>query len=84
MVSHAARKTATRIALLLLAGTLAAGLAGCGRKGALEPHPDSPEARQRPAQNQPVTASSLAPNGGKRRTPPITPPKRPFVLDFLL
>ena len=63
-----------------LAVLLALGLAACGRYGPLEPPPD-PNAPPKPANSSPTTM-----NGGlsKPVIPPITPPKQPFFLDFLL
>jgi len=59
-----------------LAVALALGVAGCGRRGPLEPPPD-PSAVQKPAPSngEPET---------RKKVPPITPPKTPFVLDPLL
>lgn len=77
------------VALLMLAA-LAIGLAACGRKGPLEPHPDAPpEQRARPqadAGAQGSQQSSRPALGGSRRTlsTPIKPPDKPFVLDALL
>ena len=62
-----------RAALLAVAAALV--LAGCGRRGDLEP-PPSPNAVQTPANNhdfQPHRVSSK-----------ITPPKKAFILDPLL
>jgi predicted small lipoprotein YifL len=66
--------------LKTLAVLFALGLAGCGRYGPLEPPPD-PNAPLKPANSSPTNM-----NGGlsKPSIPPITPPKQPFFLDFLL
>ena len=66
--------------LKTLAALLALGLAACGRYGPLEPPPD-PNAPLKPANSSPTNM-----NGGlsKPSIPPITPPKQPFFLDFLL
>jgi predicted small lipoprotein YifL len=66
-----------RALIFALIGTLALGVAGCGRRGALEPPPD-PSAVQKPA-----SASNGEP-AARKPVPPITPPKTPFVLDPLL
>ena len=71
------RLTKTRAALPLLALAAALALAGCGRKGALEP----PGAAERQAVS-PATVFGTAP----RQAQPAEPerPKRPFFLDFLI
>jgi predicted small lipoprotein YifL len=64
---------------LLLAAVIlsAVALVGCGRYGPLEPPPD-PNAPKKPADaNNPASLS-------KPSIPPITAPKQPFFLDFLL
>jgi predicted small lipoprotein YifL len=63
--------------LLALAASLALLTAACGRYGALEPPPD-PNAPPKPANTQGL--GSVA----KPAIPPITAPKQPFFLDFLL
>jgi predicted small lipoprotein YifL len=55
---------------------MALSIAGCGRRGRLEPAPD-PNA---PPQSE-VTKSGLH---RRPRNPPITAPHAPFVLDPLL
>ena len=62
----------------------ALGLAGCGRIGPLEPPPDA-SAQAKPAMPKPndLSADTLNPQM-KPRIPPITPPDKPFFLDFLL
>jgi len=62
------------VALALIAAAL---LAGCGRKGALEPPPEAG------AVQQPQPADTLHPQV-RKPVPPITPPKEPFILDPLL
>ncbi len=62
-----------------LAVLLALCLAGCGKYGPLEPPPD-PNAPPKPATSNPNAMNVLA----KPSIPPITPPKQPFFLDFLL
>lgn len=59
----------------LLAAAAALVLAGCGRRGDLEPPPD-PNAVQTPANKH-----DLQPH---RTSQKITPPKKDFVLDPLL
>jgi len=64
-----------------LAMALALCLAACGKYGPLEPPPD-PNAPPKPANSNsnPANMNVLA----KPSIPPITPPKQPFFLDFLL
>jgi predicted small lipoprotein YifL len=62
-----------------LAALLALLLAGCGRYGPLEPPPD-PNAPPKPASSTPGNLNALS----HPAIPPITPPKQPFFLDFLL
>jgi predicted small lipoprotein YifL len=66
---------------------VALALSGCGRIGPLEPPPDaSTQATQaKPSMPKPndVNAETLNPQM-KPKIPPITPPNRPFFLDFLL
>jgi predicted small lipoprotein YifL len=70
---------AGRARLPALAALLALTLAACGRYGQLEPPPD-PNAPPKPASSTPGNVGSLA----KPSIPPITAPKQPFFLDFLL
>ena len=78
----------TRCAVLALA-IAALGLSGCGRRGNLEPSPDSGiSARQAREQNTgsekgAVTQQSLDGTGAPR-VRGVTPPKEPFILDPLL
>ncbi len=65
--------------LSALAALLALTLAACGRYGPLEPPPEA-NAPPKPASSTPGNLSSMA----KPSIPPITPPKQPFFLDFLL
>ncbi len=62
----------------------AIALAGCGRIGPLEPPPDA-TAQAKPEMPKPnnLSADTLNPQM-KPKIPPITPPNRPFFLDFLL
>lgn len=71
----------SRARLKALAALLALCLAGCGKYGPLEPPPD-PNAPPKPANtsSNPSQMNVLA----KPSIPPITPPKQPFFLDFLL
>ena len=67
-----------------LALLAAVALAGCGRIGPLEPAPDA-TAQARPDMPKPneVSGETLNPQM-KPKIAPITPPNRPFFLDFLL
>jgi predicted small lipoprotein YifL len=66
-------KLKPRAALLAVAAALV--LAGCGRRGDLEPPPD-PSAVQTPANNHDLQFH--------RTSQKITPPQKDFVLDPLL
>ncbi len=66
-------KLKPRAALLALAAALV--LAGCGRRGDLEPPPD-PRAVQTPSNNHNLDFN--------RTSQKITPPKQAFILDPLL
>jgi predicted small lipoprotein YifL len=55
---------------------IALGSVGCGRRGALEPPPD-PNAVVKP-DNDPSHPQV------HHKPKPVTPPKQPFFLDFLL
>jgi predicted small lipoprotein YifL len=74
--------------LRLVALGLPLALAACGKRGPLEPPPDSEEGRklssQRNQPQDPGQAGVPALKGARRRPPPITPPKQDFLLDFLL
>jgi predicted small lipoprotein YifL len=72
---------ASRARLKALAALLALCLAACGKYGPLEPPPD-PNAPPKPANANanPASLNVLS----KPSIPPITPPKQPFFLDFLL
>ena len=60
------------LALTLIAAVL---IAGCGRRGELEPPPDASAVK--PAEDP------LHPQA-RKPVAPITPPKQPFILDPLL
>ncbi len=63
---------------LVVLTLFALGLAGCGRRGALEPSPD-------PAVPAATAAgASLQPMEQRTKRVPITPPHEPFILDPLL
>ena len=68
-------RRAVPIALL---AALAFAAAGCGRAGPLEPPPDAT------AVAKPADTSSADDLQTRKKNPPITPPKTPFVLDPLL
>jgi predicted small lipoprotein YifL len=69
---------------LVLAVLAALALSACGRIGPLEPPPDA-TTQAKPAMPKPdqVSVDSMSPQT-KPKIPPITPPNRPFFLDFLL
>jgi predicted small lipoprotein YifL len=71
-----------RARLKTLAALLALGLSACGKYGPLEPPPD-PNAPPKPANSNPSGPSNMNVLA-KPSIPPITPPKQPFFLDFLL
>jgi predicted small lipoprotein YifL len=62
---------------LLGVGLLAATLAGCGRRGALEPPPD-------PSAKAAAAPDSLSPVARPPKRTLIKPPQDPFILDPLL
>jgi predicted small lipoprotein YifL len=69
---------------LALAVFAAVALAACGRIGPLEPPPDATAQAKPPMPKaNEVTAETLNPQM-KPKIPPITPPDKPFFLDFLL
>ena len=75
-----------RCAALALVVT-ALGLSGCGRRGNLEPAPDSGvTAKQVRAQTQEQQTETSSVDGTVNQRPPkgVTPPKQPFILDPLL
>ena len=76
MVRFSSSRGGRRAVSCALVFALALGVAGCGRRGALEPPPD-PNAVQKPAPSNGEPAAH-------KKVPPITPPKTPFVLDPLL
>ena len=73
-----------RLIAVSVAVVMFAGLAACGRKGPLEPHPAEKRAKA-PAGASDVGSKKLT-IGSRRKTlsSPITVPDRPFVLDRLL
>ena len=65
----------------LLIGLAALALAGCGRKGPLEPPPDPSAKVQEPvATDNPIGP----PKRAKKNRTPINVPKDPFILDPIL
>lgn len=74
--------------LRLLAVGLPLAVAACGKRGPLEPSPDSEEGRKLSAQRaqpqEPGQTGVPGLKGARRRPPPVTPPKQDFLLDFLL
>jgi predicted small lipoprotein YifL len=82
-MSSSLASPAARLRLVALAGLLGVGLAlaGCGRRGALEPPPD-PSAE---AQTDETPANPThRPKSGKSAKTPIVVPNEPFILDPLL
>jgi predicted small lipoprotein YifL len=76
---------------LLLAGAVAlALLAGCGRKGALEPPPSASlsqgEANAQPGLGEEQPPGLFPGESARRSKPPPAPPppSKPFILDWLL
>ena len=57
-------------------------LSACGKYGPLEP-PPNPNAPPKPANSNPSNPANMNVLA-KPSIPPITPPKQPFFLDFLL
>ena len=80
MIAVARSPSVKRAAALALVFGLALLAAGCGRRGPLEP-PDSAIATPTPA---PTASSNPGDQLGRPKDPPITPPKKPFVLDPIL
>ena len=63
----------------------ALGLAGCGRKGGLDPPPSAAVSDATPTASepgQPPPPPALGPDG--KPVAPATGPKRPFFLDWLV
>jgi predicted small lipoprotein YifL len=60
----------------------AAGLAGCGRKGGLDPPPAAAVVDERGVPIQPAVAPESAPNG--QAVAPAPPPRRETWLDWLI
>ena len=79
MIAVARSPSVRRAAALALALGLALFVAGCGRRGPLEP----PNAGVAPTPT-PTASSELNDQFGRPKNPPITPPKTSFVLDPLL
>ena len=83
-------KSFSRCALILLAVT--APLAGCGRRGDLEPAPGSDISARQARDSAQTTGSSMVlspqvtPEGpvGQRPVRGVVAPKEPFILDPLL
>ncbi len=65
-------------AIVVLIGLLASSLAGCGRRGGLEPPPDPSAVAAKPNDQSPAAGLRRAKNV------PIKPPHEPFILDPLL
>jgi predicted small lipoprotein YifL len=70
--------SAKRVVALSLLFGVALLAAGCGRRGPLEP-PGGAIATPTPTASSDVTDQM-----GRPKNPPITPPKKPFVLDPIL
>jgi predicted small lipoprotein YifL len=82
------RLSGRRAALLAAVLILPLALAGCGRKGPLDPPPDSAVPTPAPAAAQSRYIDPTTPLGGPQQAlPPQAappPPKKTFVLDSLL
>ena len=77
----------SRLKFAILALCVGAALAGCGRRGPLEPPPNGRDIPgEENAQPGDQTAGTIGNPIGQpqRRNEPIRPPTGPFVLDFLL
>ena len=76
MISGGAARAAVLISVLL-------AIAGCGRRGALEPAPGSsaPQVQDNSAGEADPVASQLP---RRKKAPKITPPAGPAALDWLL
>jgi predicted small lipoprotein YifL len=68
---------------LALATFVALVASGCGRIGPLEPPPGANAPAAAAPAPEPGSAEALNPQV-KPKIPPVTPPKQPFFLDFLL
>lgn len=86
------KATPTRAARFVIIAALAAlALAGCGRKGPLEPPPGSVNAKANPLEEKEITdpaepkpvVPSISPVGSKKGKK-IEAPKEPFILDPIL
>jgi predicted small lipoprotein YifL len=64
-----------RAGAIALVALIVVGSSGCGRRGALEPPPDPSAAAKHDDSGQPQI---------RHKSPAITPPKDPFILDPLL
>lgn len=80
------------IRVVALSAVLALSLAGCGRKGPLEPPPGAVDAKADKLSEQNESANptvktlvpSISPVGSGRKGKPITAPKDSFILDAIL
>jgi predicted small lipoprotein YifL len=77
--------------LVVLGCVVALGLAGCGRKGPLEPPPGAVNAKENPLEEkEEVDANAPKPlipaiqPVGSKKAKKIQAPKQPFILDPLL
>ena len=71
---------------LIMVLILALAVAGCGRRGALEPPPSAAAKAEKSAEDKSIAGSSdvaLAPSKA-HKPPPITPGNGSFILDPLL
>ncbi len=75
----------TVLKLAVVATALGLGLAGCGRRGDLEPAPDSGvSARAARSEPAPMTPTSMIGAPATPKANGIVKPKEPFILDPLL
>ena len=67
-----------------LVGLIALALAGCGRRGALEPDPASGLKASAKTTDEKAKDTNRNEVDGTRRVRGVVPPKQPFILDPIL
>ena len=83
-VLHNTSGLTRRMLGLGLGAALALAVAGCGKKGPLEPPPSAADAAKSQQANPAEPGIASLRGGAKKRPPPVKPPKDDFFLDFLL